>query len=97
MNRLDFIDSISGIQYPEMLVNFFDQFIALKKLVEDYGIITVESSTERSINFIILFDSQKNKNTALLNTNTGNVVIYGRSILVSVEDISDKELRFVLQ
>ena len=35
MDRIAFIESISGINYPEMLVHFFDQFIALKKLVEE--------------------------------------------------------------
>ena len=48
-NRIVFFDSISGIKYPEMLVDFFDQFIALKQLVQDCGTITVDSYTESSI------------------------------------------------
>ena len=42
MDRIAFLESISGIEYPEMIVEFFDQFIALKYLVEDYGQISVQ-------------------------------------------------------
>ena len=36
-SRLEFFESISDIEYPLMLVKFFDHFIALKELVQDYG------------------------------------------------------------
>ena len=97
MDRIAFIESISGINYPEMLVHFFDQFIALKKLVEDSGSINVESSTDKSITFIANFKNAATKNSAISNISTGSVVIYGRPIMVNVEDISSTELRFILQ
>ena len=34
MNRVQFFNSIGGIQYPRMIVDFFDHFIALKQIVE---------------------------------------------------------------
>ena len=80
-----------------MLVHFFDQFIALKKLVEDNGSINVESSTDKSITFIANFKNAATKNSAISNISTGSVVIYGRPIMVNVEDISSTELRFILQ
>ena len=61
-NRIVFFDSISGIKYPEMLVDFFDQFIALKQLVQDCGTITVDSYTESSISFFISFNDISNPN-----------------------------------
>ena len=65
-NRIVFFDSISGIKYPEMLVDFFDQFIALKQLVQDCGTITVDSYTESSISFFISFNDNKNINDAIV-------------------------------
>ena len=33
IDRVNFLESVQGIQYPDMLANFFDHFIALKALV----------------------------------------------------------------
>ena len=46
MNRIQFFDSISGIQYPKMIVDFFDHFIALKQIVEDKGSVTVDNNND---------------------------------------------------
>ena len=52
MDRIAFLESISGIEYPEMIVEFFDQFIALKYLVEDYGQISVQEKSTNGISFV---------------------------------------------
>ena len=40
-----------------MLVEFFDHFIALKQLVEDYGRVSVHKTDGNSITFSISFDT----------------------------------------
>lgn len=87
MNRIDFFDSISGIQYPEMIINFFDQFIALKTIVEDSGTVTVLNSTDKYIEFTISFKNEELMNIAystLMSLN-GFIVIYGKSIKINTE------------
>ncbi len=41
MDRITFFNSISGIDYPEMLVKFYDQFLALKELIYGPSMINV--------------------------------------------------------
>lgn len=97
MDRLVFLDSISGIKYPEMLVQFFDQFIALKHIIEDYGRITVEPTDDtNSISFMVNFSDPTVRDMALSNT-APIVVIYGRSIAVHTDIVSDNQLRFILK
>ena len=96
-NRLEFFESISDIQYPLMLVEFFDHFIALKQLVEDYGHISVLESRDKSIVFSINFDNINNRDNALRNAQPGVVMIYGKPISVFVDILSDTEIRFKLQ
>lgn len=97
LSRLTFFESISGIQYPEMLVIYFDHFIALKQLVEDTGKVTVISNTDTSITFSIKFDNVANRDKALIIAQSGSVVIYGRTIQVQVNVLSDTEIEFILQ
>lgn len=97
ISRLDFFESISNIQYPLMLVEFFDHFIALKQIVEDTGKISVIESAQNSITFSIIFDNIKNRDRALLNAQAGSVIIYGKPISVQIDVISDTEIRFKLQ
>ena len=97
IDRIAFFDSISGIKYPDMLVEFFDQFIALKQLVEDYGIVTVDDNPGNYISFRISFDDVRNKEKALNNVQTGNVYIYGRPVSVQVQPISETEIKIILQ
>jgi hypothetical protein len=92
VNRLEFFDSISGIQYPRMIVDFFDHFLALKQLVEDTGKISVYDSANGSIIFSIIFATPDIKNQAILNIQPGVVNIYNRPINVSFRNISDTEL-----
>lgn len=84
MNRVDFFDSISGINYPDMMVRFFDHFIALKQLVEDSGSVQVLSSTDTSIEFSISFKNSTDLENALNYIRNNSVVnIYNRPISVS--------------
>ena len=41
VNRIKFFESVNGIQYPDMIIKFFDHFLALRYLVEDKGIIDI--------------------------------------------------------
>lgn len=97
ISRPAFFDSISDIQYPEMLVEFFDQFVALKQIVEDYGKVSVINNTDNSITFLIAFNNTKNRDKALSNVQSGNIIIYGRQISIQVEVISETEIKLALQ
>lgn len=97
MDRITFFNSISGIDYPEMIVEFFDQFIALKQLVDDHGTVSVCDKSDNSISFITVFNDKKFKDQALYTVGSGPITIYGRPISISVENLSDTEIKFILQ
>lgn len=99
MDRVDFIESVSGIKYPGMIVDFFDHFIALKQIVEDSGKVNVLSNDNTSITFSILFSSLDAKNLALntINSLAGHIAIYGRPISIYVEVLTDLELKISLK
>jgi hypothetical protein len=97
MNRITFLESINGIQYPEMIVEFFDQFIALKEIVEDGANITVENKSDGAISFITSFKNTNCKNNALSILQSGSIIIYGRQISVVIEPLSETDLRFILK
>ena len=54
-SRVQFLESVSGIQYPEMIVDFFDHFVALKQIVQDSGKVEVLNFDKNSICFSIKF------------------------------------------
>ena len=91
VNRITFINSVSGINYPEMIVDFFDHFIALKQLVEDSGSVNVLKSENNSISFQVNFISKEYKDQMinLVNSLGGSIIIYGRPIGISLINISD--------
>ena len=94
MDRLTFFNLITGIRYPEMLIEYYDQFLALKQLVNGYPCaIDVSGSTDRSISFNIDCD----KNTMNLISMNKVMVIYGRSISIYTEPVSDKQIKVTLQ
>lgn len=97
VNRLEFFNSISGINYPDMLINFFDHFIALKYLIEDTGSISVDNATNEYIRFSIIFPSPEIKIQVLQRIQSGNMMIYNRPIHVSYRNISDTELKIELR
>ena len=96
MDRIAFLESISGIQYPEMIVEFFFFFIALKYLVEEYGQISVQEKSTNGISFVIKFTDVKYRDKALSNVQTSSVVIYGKPISINLEIISETEIKFTL-
>lgn len=99
MNRVDFIESVSGIKYPEMIVDFFDHFIALKQIVEDNGKVNVINSDNNQITFSILFSSYEDKTLALsvINSLGGYIAIYGRPISIFVDVLTDLEIKISLK
>lgn len=98
MDRVNFLESVSGIQYPEVMVVFFDHFIALKQIVEDSGTVNVLKSDEKDILFSIRFNSKQSRDLALniVNSLNGNIIVYGRSILINVEILTDTEIKINL-
>lgn len=94
MDRVSFLDSIIGIEYPEMLVGFFDQFLALKQIVEDEGKVVVEKANRYNISFCISFNNKTSLENALKNIPPdSSVVIYNHRYRVSTEILTDKEIR----
>lgn len=98
MDRISFFESVNGIKYPEMLVNFFDQFIALKHIVEDNGFVRVIDNDNINIKFSITFKSIESKNNALeiINSLGGSISIYNRPISINIESLTDSEIQIKL-
>lgn len=94
MDRVSFIGSVSGIDHPQMIVTFFDHFIALKKIVEDSGFVKVLNSTENTISFSIEFKevSFKDQALAVINALGAIIVIYGRPITINTEILTDRTI-----
>ena len=87
MDRIQFFESISGIDYPHMLVDFFDHFLALKEIVENSGKINIpqQENTNKHITFDIEFSDSKAKETAVdLINNNGSIMIYDRPIYINI-------------
>jgi hypothetical protein len=105
MNRVNFIESVTGILYPEMIVTFFDHFIALKRLVEDSGSLVEDSgsiqvleSSNNSITFSITFkDVHMKMSASNVIQSCGNmIVVYGRHITIQIEELSDNSIKINL-
>lgn len=87
MDRVQFFESISGIEYPHMLVDFFDHFLALKQIVENSGKIIVpqQESSNNHIIFNIEFSNTKAKETAINLIKATNIItIYERPIYINI-------------
>jgi len=96
INRIDFLESINGIQYPSMIVDFFDHFIALKRIVEDSGNITVINSINNyNIDFSIEFMSTDCMKLAMqiIESNQGVIDIYGKPMKILVKPLSEKAIQ----
>jgi len=98
MDRISFFNSISGIDYPEMLVKFYDHFLALHQLIICPSLINVVSKTEDdSISFLANFSdiNQKNQTAQLI---SGQLIsIYGRTISINTQILTDTELIITLK
>lgn len=98
MNRIMFFNSISGIDYPFMLANYYDQFLALKDLVSGYDTINVIACEPDSITFSIVYSDMgyKNQSLSVINSFPGRVFIYGKYIPVKIDNLTDIEIRLTL-
>ena len=87
------MDSISGIDYPRMLADYYTHIIALKMLIEDFGKATVEFAEGNSITFSVIFNNSDIKSQL----RSGSLVIYNRPLQIQVESFSDIELKIKIQ
>lgn len=97
MDRVSFLESIDGINYPSMIVDFFDHFIALKHIVEASGKITVVCNNEESIVFSIIFDSEQAQYNALSSIQSSSINVYNRLISIDIEVVSSTEIKITLK
>lgn len=98
MDRVLFLDAVSGIHYPDMLLTFFDHFITLKELIEDSGKVKVNNSTADKIQFEVEFNSPAKQNLAIqqINASGGAVVTYQRIIHINCNVLADTKLEIML-
>lgn len=100
-DRVNFIQSIDGIEYPEMIVKFFDHFLALKEIVDNSGSVSIsheQISNPDCISFNIHFTGQKDINQAINEISQRSVIyIYNRPISVSTEVLSEKEIKIIMK
>lgn len=97
MDRISFFKSVEGIQYPEVLVNFFDHFIALKQIVNDSAKVSVNNVDQNTIEVGLTFHSKMKRNEALSTITPQQIYIYGRPIKVNVDILTGKEIKIILQ
>lgn len=98
MDRFTFFDSVSGITDPDLVIKFYDNFIALKQLLSNSsGIPSVDSYDNSSIRFSVSFQTARDKKEALSMIQSGTIIIYGKPISVSIEDASNLKLNIVLK
>lgn len=97
MDRVSFVDSISGIQYPELIVQFFDHFMVLREIIQDTGTVSVIRNTQDSILFLVEFADVEVCQRALDNIpSTGCYIMYDKQIHVGVEILTDKIIQIQL-
>jgi hypothetical protein len=99
MNRIDFIESVSGIAYPEMLVKFFDYFIALQQLVNNQRTrISVYNSGINYIEFSLEFMTKSDVDMAInqINSYNNSIVIYDRLMSIKMEFLTDLKILITL-
>ena len=98
MDRLTFFNSVSGITDPGLVIKFYDNFIALKLLLNNStGSPSVDSYNNSSIKFSVSFQTARDKKETLSMIQSGTIIIYGNPISVFVEDISTRQLNITLK
>lgn len=89
VDRLTFFNSVSGITDPGLVIRFYDNFIALKQLLNNStGFPSVDSYNNSSIKFSVSFQTARDKKETLNMIQSGTIIIYGKPISVLVEDAS---------
>lgn len=99
MDRMSFFKNINGISYPEMLVDFFDHFIALKQIIDTNNCtVNIISYHDKMIEFDVKFKDNKLLERTLneIIKNGSVVVIYNRTMTVHVEVLTDIDLKIKL-
>lgn len=99
MDRLAFFKNINGISYPEMLVDFFDHFIALKQIIDTNNcIVNILAIQGQDIEFSVKFRDNNILQKALNEINKiGNtIVIYNRTMTIHAEVLTDTDLNIKL-
>ena len=98
MDRVSFLDGVSGIHYPDMLLTFFDHFITLKELIEDSGKVNVHNSGLDRIQFDVEFNSPDKQVMAInqISASSGTVVTYQRVIHINCNVLTDTKIEIVL-
>lgn len=97
INRVQFFQSVSGINDPGLMINFYDQFIAAYHLVANsVGSVSVDSYSDTNINFSVSFDSAKDKKDVLAQLQSGIINIYGRPISVNINDSAVRKINITL-
>ena len=95
MDRMAFFNCISNVDYPEMIVKYFDQFAALHSIVQEFEYIQVDSTDENSISFLIEFSSPQSMGKVLSVPDT--IVIYGRPLTIIKDTIEGNKLKLTIQ
>lgn len=100
MDRLSFFRNINGISYPEMLVDFFDHFIALKQIIDSNNctVNIISYNKGQDIEFDAQFKdpSYLDKTLKALETMGNVIVIYTRTMTVHAEVLTDRDLKIKL-
>lgn len=98
-DRFKFISSVSGVQCPEIIAQFFDQFIALSDIIIDSNaLVEVEDNNDQSISVQITFnDAEAQKASIDLLSKQDHFTVYQRVISVSPESTGSNKMRIHLQ
>ena len=100
MDRLSFFNNISGITYPEMLVDFFDHFIALKQIIDanNCSVSILKLYDNTGIEFDVKFKSPEllQKTLSEITRNGSVMVIYNRTMTIHVEVLTEIDLKIKL-
>ena len=100
MDRMQFFNHINGITYPELMVDFFDHFGALQQLVKTNSctVNVLNTYENKAIEFSVNFKTpgllQKVLQDISINGNV--IVIYGRTMTIHIEVLTDLDLKIKL-
>lgn len=96
MDRITFFRSVKGIQYPDVLVHFFDHFLALKSIVEESGSVNVDQTDQNAIVCTIKFRTKLDRDNALKTIAPQMIMVYGKPIQVSVDILAGNQIKIIL-
>ena len=99
MDRVSFINRIDGINCPELISQFLDQFIALDSLIDDKCLVALLSNTDTAIEFQGNFPDKRSAGLAIQNILRQDHIIqvYNRPIKVHVEPLAESVVKIRLE